>query len=426
MKVLIMGSPTTKGYYAFGIKKQVVGGGWVENLVEFLKQKGIDLYVCFYSELFHDNEEKKYQGVEYIGLPIRVKGLTRCNEQMIDDLRVTLDNISPDVVHIIGTEREHDYQLLKLAGAEKTVVSITGLVSVYSKHYYGGIPQKSFKIRSLGDMYRHGGPIKEQHNFYRWGQKYEIPMIKAAKYVMGRTTWDYACVKQINPDIKYFYCGEVLNDIYYNNIWDIKQVKQHSIFMSQGSYPLKGLHQLLEAFPLVLKLYPDAQINIAGPDILCNDGIIKKLKRTTYSYYLEKKLKELAIPRERVNFIGPLNASDMAKQYLSCNVFVLPSAIENSPNSLGEAMIMGVPCIASCVGGIQDMIKDRINGYVYPFDEPYMLAYYICNIFADTDQAVCIGTAARKSALDRFNREKIVNSTLQIYHHILETKSTHV
>lgn len=58
MKVLIMGSPTTKGYYAFGIKKQVVGGGWVENLVEFLKQKGIDLYVCFYSELFHDNEEK--------------------------------------------------------------------------------------------------------------------------------------------------------------------------------------------------------------------------------------------------------------------------------------------------------------------------------------------------------------------------------
>lgn len=425
MKILIMGSPTTNGYYCFGIKKKVSGGGWVENLVELLKNKNVDLCVCFYSEVFHSVEIKRFQGVDYVGLPIRVKGLVRCNEKMIADLRILLEKESPDIVHIIGTEREHDYQLLKLAGAEKTVVSITGLVSVISKHYYGGISQKSFRICSFGDLYRRSGPIKEQHNFYKWGRDYEIPMIKATKYVMGRTTWDYACVKQINPDVQYFHCGEVLNNIYYNNVWDIKQVKRHSIFVSQGSYPLKGLHQLLEAFPYVLKSYPDAQINIAGSDILSNDSLVKKLKRTTYSYYLERKLKELAIPRESVHFLGILDANDMAKQYLACNVFVLPSSIENSPNSLGEAMIMGVPCVASCVGGIQDMIKDRTDGYIYPFDEPYMLAHYICNIFKDNDQAIHIGMAARKSAVERFDREKIVDSTLQTYKHIYETRSTH-
>lgn len=419
MKVLIMGSPTTDGYYSFGIKQKVMGGGWVENLIDQIKkEKNIDLTVCFYSDFFHEIEKRRFQGIDYFALPIRLKDLSKCNEKMINDLRIVLEIASPDVVHIIGTERDHDYQLLKMAGAEKTVVSITGMVSVISKHYFGGISPDSFRFRSFGDVYRHGGPIKEQRNFYRWGRDCEIPMIKAAKYVMGRTTWDYACVKQINPDVHYFYCGEILNDIYHNRVWDVQKVKQHTIFVSQGSYPLKGLHQLLEAFPYVLKSYPDAQINIAGPDILRNDGLVRKLKRTTYSYYVEKKIKELGIPREKVNFLGTLDAIGMAKEYLSCNVFVLPSAIENSPNSLGEAMMMGVPCIASCVGGIQDMIKDRVDGYMYPFDEPYMLAHYICNIFKDTNQAIRIGKAARKSALERFDRDKIVDSTLKTYKYI--------
>lgn len=420
MKILIMGSPTTNGYYAFGIKQKVTGGGWVENLVNPLKKKNIDLCVCFYSDFFHNIESKRFQGIDYFGLPIRVKGLMRCNEKMIDDLRAVLEKASPDLVHIIGTEREHDYQLLKLASPARTVISITGMVSIISKHYFGGISSNSFRICSFGDRYRHGGPVKEQRIFARWGKDFEIPMLKAAKYVMGRTTWDYACVKQINPDIHYFHCGEILNDIYYNSKWDIKKIEKHTIFVSQGSYPLKGLHQLLEAFPHVIKLFPDSQINIAGVDILQNDGLKSKLKRTTYSYYLEKKMKELCIPREKVNFLGPLDALGMVKEYLSCNVFVLPSAIENSPNSLGEAMLLGVPCIASCVGGIQDMIKDRIDGYIYPFDEPYMLAHYICNVFKNTEHAVYIGKTARQSALERFDREKIVDTTLRVYKYIYE------
>lgn len=420
MKILIMGPPTTKGYLAFGIKQNITGGGWVENLVEALKKKNVDLCVCFYSEFFQNVEMKRFQEIDYYSLPIRVKGLKRCNQRMINDLQVILERSNPDIVHIIGTEREHNYQLFKLSGSDKTIVSITGMVSVCSKHYYGGISPSSFRVRSFGDVYRHGGPIQEQREFYKWGRDYEIPLIRAAKYVMGRTTWDYACVKQINPSIHYFYCGEILNDVYYTNIWDFRNVKQHTIFISQGAYPLKGLHQLLEAFPYILKCYPDAQINIAGANILRNDDIVSDLKRTTYSRYIERKMNELKIPREKVQFLGPLDVNNMVKQYLSCNVFVLPSAIENSPNSLGEAMMLGLPCIASCVGGIQDMINDRIDGYIYPFDEPYMLAYYICKVFKDTDQAICMGKAARKSALERFNREKIVDSTLQAYKSIYD------
>ena len=93
---------------------------------------------------------------------------------------------------------------------------------------------------------------------------------------------------------------------------------------------------------------------------------IKKIKK----YHLQNK----------VIFTGPLNESKMRQRYLDAHVFVSPSLIENSPNSLGEAMILGVPSISSYVGGVPDMIKDKKEGFLYQHDAPYMLAY-ICEIF---------------------------------------------
>ena len=112
----------------------------------------------------------------------------------------------------------------------------------------------------------------------------------------------------------------------------------------------------------------------------------------------------------------------MVEQYLKANVFVLPSSIENSPNSLGEAMILGMPCVASCVGGVQDMIIDKKDGFLYPFDEYYMLAHYVCEIFSNQDMAVALGENARKSAHKRFEPRTVVRTTLDVYRHIINCK----
>ena len=82
-----------------------------------------------------------------------------------------------------------------------------------------------------------------------------------------------------------------------------------------------------------------------------------------------------------VVFTGPLDEEKMCQRYLKSNVFVCPSSIENSPNSLGEAMVLGVPCVASDVGGVSDMLKHKEEGFVYQTDAPYMLAHYVCEIF---------------------------------------------
>ena len=90
-----------------------------------------------------------------------------------------------------------------------------------------------------------------------------------------------------------------------------------------------------------------------------------------------------ALEEGKVFFTGPLDEEKICQRYLRSHVFVCPSSIENSPNSLGEAMILGVPCIASYVGGIPDMLKDREEGLLYQHNAPYMLAHHICEIFED-------------------------------------------
>ena len=420
MKVLIIGAASTNGLRSLGIGTKISGGGWVENLIDSLAvYPELSIFSAFYTSSIRRVAYSQLDGVNYIALPARDRRLYTCTPKMVDDLKEMLSRVQPDIVHIIGTEREHDLRLFELAGADRTVVSITGMVSICAKHYYGGVDRKEFCWVSIGDIIRRGGPLKEKARFEQWGV-YERELLRKAKYVMGRTTWDYACVKQINPQIEYTYCSEILNPIYSANKWDIRNIVRHRIFVSQATYPLKGFHVLLEAFPQILERYPDTEIYVAGANILSSDTLMDRIKRTTYAEYLLRRIDEMDIPREKIHYVGALDAQGMLEQYLKCNVFVLPSIIENSSNSLGEAMCLGVPCIASFVGGVQDTIRNRIDGLFYPFDEPYMLSFFVCKVFEDDSLALELGRNAIPIARERFNPSKVKDATITLYQHIYE------
>ena len=79
-------------------------------------------------------------------------------------------------------------------------------------------------------------------------------------------------------------------------------------------------------------------------------------------------------------FLGSLSESEMCKRYLKSNVFVCPSAIENSPNSLGEAQALGMPYLTAYVGGAPDMVGQNVET-LYRFEEIEMLAQKVCDVF---------------------------------------------
>ena len=86
-------------------------------------------------------------------------------------------------------------------------------------------------------------------------------------------------------------------------------------------------------------------------------------------------------------------------------------------------MILGVPCVASNVGGTSDMLIDKEEGFLYPYTEPELLAYYIDQFFENDNLCLEKGVAARKHALKRHNWDTNAKNTLEIYNDILKNNN---
>lgn len=335
------------------------------------------------------------------------------SKYMREHLRTIISKVSPDLLHIFGTEYPHSLvSAEEFNKPEKTVVNIQGLPSFYWMHFNNGIPYQELKRFTLSNIAR-GNLIQQAEKMKRRGMT-EISTIKKVGHVIGRTDWDEACTKEINPKIQYHFCNESLRDSFYSGTWGYESCEKHSIFMSQAATPIKGLHFMLRAMPEILRNYPDAHLYVAGNDLTRTETFYGKLKISSFALYIKRLMKQFGI-EDKVTFTGSLNESQMKDRFLHSNVFVSPSTIENSPNSLGEGMLLGVPCISSDVGGVKNMLVHGAEGFVYQGDAPYMLAYYIKKIFEDPEHAANLGKNARLHALKTHSREENLRKLLEIY-----------
>ena len=171
--------------------------------------------------------------------------------------------------------------------------------------------------------------------------------------------------------------------------------------------------------PEVLKAYPDARLRVSGGGIIFPRDLKGRLKESAYPKYLERLIKELRL-KDKVEFLGNLDAGRMKAEYLRANVFALPSAIENSPNSLAEAMLLGTPAVSSDVGGVRDMLGELSESSVYPFADAALLAERIKAIFALGEKAESIGEREKAAARLRHAPERCLTQYLEAYGRILE------
>ncbi len=324
-----------------------------------------------------------------------------------------------DVIHVFGTENP-DLEAFIGAATDlrvlrKVVIGVQGIISYISKHYCAYLPQHIVNRYSLRDLLRRNNIRRAQAAFHKRGAT-ERSIYRSIHHVMGRTDWDEACVKQMNPDIHYHYCGELLRETFYLKSWRPDYCEPHSIFVSQSNYPLKGFHLMLEAFVEIKKKYPDAKLYTTGADVL-HGGIVSRLKETAYAKYLRTCILRNNL-QDSVYFLGTLSEEEMCERYLRSSLFVCCSSIENSSNSVGEAMMLGMPIIASDVGGIKNFIRHEAEGYLYPADEPYMIAYYADKIFSNPDASRQMGAAAKERAVSIYDSQRVMQQLLHAYDEI--------
>lgn len=419
MRVLwLINLPLPSAAEHIGIKPTSTGG-WLETLSQSLGESSeIDLSVAFPQSMQKKTFIFVCDKIHYFGFYEAAKPDIRLQQKLVDCMEYILKESQPDIVHIWGSEYIHSYAMADAFGKpEKTLLSVQGLISVISKHYTDGLPEYVVKGWTFRDFLRHDNIAIQQRNFALRGE-YEIKLIRTLKHIIGRTKWDYACSLDINPSIAYHKCNEILRRTFYHaEKWTIDHCTRHTIFMMQMSYPVKGFHYLLEALPIVIRKYPDTMVYIAGENIIRADTIKAGLKMGSYALYLNRLIKEQGLC-DRIIFLGNMNATQIVKQMQSANVFVLPSIIENSSNSLGEAMLLGVPCIASEVGGNRSVIEDKKEGLLYRYDDSIMLADAIIRLFMDDQMCTKLSNAARKRALEDHEESMCIKTYLNVYQEI--------
>ena len=209
-----------------------------------------------------------------------------------------------------------------------------------------------------------GYGIAMQKEKFRLRGNSEREALRLAGNIGGRTAWDRAFAENQNPEARYFQLNETLRSDFYDVTWEEKNVEPHSVFLSQGDYPLKGLHYVLLAMPQIQKKFPDVKVYVAGNGITGYETLKQKLKISSYGKYLRELMHQYHL-EDKVVYLGKLSGAEMKERYLKSSLFLCPSAVENSPNSLGEAMLLGMPCIAANVGGIPSMFTDGTDGILF-------------------------------------------------------------
>lgn len=394
-----------------------VSGGWMHELSRQLAETNT-MGMVFPISQNSEYKEGCTLDIHYYAVPMDKK-VIRNEMKQITCFEKIIKAFQPDVIHIWGTEYVHTFLAVNacknIGVLDRTVISIQGLVSVIARHYYGHIEERKLRIPTLKDLL-YGDSLKIQREDYIARGKYEIASLQMAKHVIGRTDWDYACTNQINPRLQYHFCNETLRDIFYRKQWDLAICEKHSLFVSQCQYPLKGFHHALEALAIIVKRWPDAHLYTTGRNLLKKD-LKERVFDSTYERYIIRQIKTLHLEKN-VTFLGTLSESEMCEQFCKMHVFVSASSIENSSNSIGEAMCLGVPVVASDVGGTKNLLVHGQEGFVYQADAPYMLAYYVTKIFENDKLAETFSINAKVHAEQTHNKAKNLNELMEIYNKI--------
>lgn len=386
-------------------------GGWLTQMLERLSAlPGIQIAVAMRSPV-SKLRRIDYLGVTYFAVPQLKKNIFDVSEA---DCAAVLSDFSPDILHAHGSEMPYTRKFLsKFEGPR--ILSLQGIVNGIMPYHLGRLPITSmlWDIRRPRRIAIALALILNDRLRFRPRLSAEREIFLLAQYIFGRTIWDHAHTLALNPVARYMHCGEILRDAFYKKEWSYQDCVHRSIFVGNSSAPLKGVHIAVRALALLVRRYPDVKMVIAGP-ISHSSSKFSLRSRVGYQVYLRSLIKELEL-ESNIVFIGQLSTEKMAEKMCESHVFLLPSLIENSPNTLGEAMVMGVPAVASFVGGVPSMVADEKEALLYRADDPIMLAFQLGRLF--DDKALCnrLASSSRQRAKDLYDPDKNFNMLRAAY-----------
>ena len=168
--------------------------------------------------------------------------------------------------------------------------------------------------------------------------------------------------------------------------------------------PIKGQETFIKACKKVIERH-EATFVIVG-----------EVQDDEYYRQCQGLVHELGLAKN-IRFVG--YAKDLLEWYHKVDVFVLPSLWEGIPLALLEAMSCGLPCVASEVGGVPDILSGTNAGYVVPPSEPDVLASRICELLENEKLRTAMGTRARELVKSKYTLRETAHKILGVYLEVL-------
>lgn len=403
------------------LKTQYNGGGWIFSLEKQLaKVKTLELAVAFHHG-FGTKQSFEIGTVKYFSIPFKLKK-TRIQklwsrwvnpietDLCIDDYLQVVDEFKPDIIHIFGTEQAYGLIIPHLK--VPAIIQIQGNLTIYSKKWFSGL--------SFHSILRYTNPRKLLmghscfHDYFSYSKRAirEQEIFRCCKYFIGRTDWDRRITKALSVNSTYFHCDELLREQFYHLRWSDPANEKIILFSTLKANTYKGIETILET-AAILKKQRIFQFEWQVAGVGGTEDIVRIIEKAYKLKFIE----------HHIVFKADLNAEALSTSLLRADCFIHPSHIDNSPNSVCEAMLLGMPIIATYAGGIPSIIKDKNDGILVQDGDPYALAGAIIELARNRDYANQLGANARIRALVRHDHSKIEQDVLSIYSKVVTKNS---
>lgn len=392
------------------------GGGWISSLETVLSADDrIQLAIAFnlnnqpFKVVRNNIVYYPIEDVETKSITGKIKRLfiseEKNNEKIVSHCLRIIDDYRPDIIEVFGTEGP--FGLISSCVKVPVLIHIQGLLNPCVNAFFPpNISMKSFVFSDYDPLKM----IKKIRGFryFRKNGLRELKIIKFTKYFVGRTEWDKRIISAYNPIARYYKCDEILREAFYSS--SERKIPSKLSIISTISSPLyKGGDLILKTAKLLRnEFHLDFEWKLYGNVDLS---------------FVEKKCKSKH-ENVNVNICGVVSAETLKDALLNCTCYVHPSYIDNSPNSVCEAQILGCPVIATYVGGIPSLIENGKTGYLIPANDPFQLAYLIRLLYSNLEINKRIGANAKTMAELRHQRKDIVENLIRIYNHILLNHGT--
>ncbi len=369
---------------------------WIHSLSEQLGlKKEIELHIITYSHLVDQSQTIIKNGIYFhvikYSFPFTNRGFPwylpfdklSGYYSFAKAARKIINEIRPDVVHVHGTEGGYF-----TPAAKKNIpyiISIQGIISEIMKiePTIAGLLQIPF----------------EDH------------AIKKATYFGCRTNFDSGFVKKKNRDAIIFDLPEAMNSVFFENDW--KPLPELSLLFVGSIMKRKGIEDLIQSINKLKVSFPDIRLKVIG------SGTKK------YTDYLKQIVEKKAL-LSNVFWLGARSPIEIASELSKSTLFVLPSLMDNSPNCLAEAMAVGVPCIATKVGGIPSMVTDKIDGMLFEKHDVNKLVDIIQLLVRDKELQKKLSVNAKAKAFQRNYPPNVAEKYIEVYKSLVNGSSKNI